>query len=124
MTYQSPVQWSITKDLLFMEHLLFCAFVGCLRSGRGRCDYSSMWASLYKQPAICQRYASIFKVLFFFEFVFCICFLLWWNEKVALTHVGCRIRFQRLLVYVAQKGVRIEKIPKATRMITEIAQAL
>lgn len=28
MTYQSPVQWSRTKDPLFMEHFLFGAFSG------------------------------------------------------------------------------------------------
>lgn len=52
---------------------------------------SSMWASLYKQASICQRYASLFKVVFLFVLVFYIRYLLWWNEKVALTQVRCRI---------------------------------
>lgn len=90
MTYQSSVQWSITKDLLFMAHLLFVLLL--VVSDLTVADVtSSMWASLYKQASICQRYASILKVVFLFALVFYICYLLWLEEKVALTWVGCRI---------------------------------
>lgn len=89
LTYQSPVQWSITKDLLFMAHLLFCAL--CWLSLAVADATSSMWASLYKQASICQRCASIFKVVFLFALMFYICYLFWWNENVALTRVGCWI---------------------------------
>lgn len=76
MTYQSPVQWSITKDL-YSWHI--CCFVLLLvASDQASADVTnSMWASLYKQASICQRYASILKVVFLFSSVFYICYLLW-----------------------------------------------
>lgn len=64
MTYQSPVQWSRTKDPLFMEHFLFGAFSGllCVMWRRGRCD-SQHVGIILKQPSICQGYAFGLKVL-------------------------------------------------------------
>lgn len=64
MTYQSPAQWSRTKEPLFMEHLLFGAFswpVAC-DVAPGRCD-SQHVGIILKQPSICQGYAFILKVL-------------------------------------------------------------
>lgn len=65
---------------------------------------SSMWASLYKQASICQRYASIFKVVFLFALVFYICYLLWWNEKTGFNLARLQDLVSKVLVYVAQKG--------------------
>lgn len=64
MTYQSPAQWSRTKEPLFMEHLLFGAFswvVAC-DVAPGRCD-SQHVGIILKQPSICQGYAFSLKVL-------------------------------------------------------------
>lgn len=58
MTYQSAVQWSITKDLLFMGHLLciYCFVLLLVVSDLAVADVTSgMWASLCKQASICQR---------------------------------------------------------------------
>lgn len=64
MTYQSPAQWSRTKDPLFMEHTIVWAFswvVAC-DVAPGRCD-SQHVGIILKQPSICQGYAFSLKVL-------------------------------------------------------------
>lgn len=49
---------------------MYCFVLLLLVSDMTVADVASMWASLYKQASICQRYASILKVLFFFAPVF------------------------------------------------------
>lgn len=56
---------------------------------------SSMWASLYKQASIWQRYASVLRVVFLFVSFFVLYLLvvvIEWNE-MALPQVGRRIWF-------------------------------
>lgn len=87
MTYQSPVQWSITKDLLFMERFLLPWQV------RAVADMVGIWS-------ICLRHASALKFVFFacVFFFFCIRYLFWQNEKVPLTCIAKDLCIGRIAV--------------------------
>ena len=82
---------------------------------------SSMWAFLYKQASICQRYASILRVVFLLVSLSHICLSWWYKEKATLPRGGGS---DFKVSGICSEKRHIEKIPRATRMIADVGQTL
>lgn len=106
MTYQTPVQWSITKAVLFTGHLLLCAFVGSLWYGRGRYDKQYVgifWEVDFNSSEMCFHLKKSWRLVFCFPLI-----TVWCNSDVAPTclldvtskvlvrvnkHVDCELKY-------------------------------